>query len=268
MNKTQTRQYTTFVPVMENNFEFKKFESGTELIFECRKCNHNHVFNTRQLKSYAANGSPECCMCSLRTPTGFTIANKDEIVTANKVGVEKPSHRILECSDCGLQYHREKSSSYFRCFCTLGNKLAEHELYRLLAQGYSRGRTCNNCKTEVKFLLSREESLLGDEAQPHKVDIKITRKKCCDASIEREIYVEVDGQSHYATRQKVLDREQEEFFLENRKETDFLYRIRESYIYNPYILENFFNEILEDPGENTQTTDQIRYWGKAGLQKI
>jgi hypothetical protein len=265
-DKNSKTQYDRYNKLMQPAYEFVEFEDK-KLKFSCLKCKTPVEYNTRQLKAWEdRQHTPDCSFCTIPTPDGFELLNKEDIVNAKIENNPLPA-KHLKCTSCDMEYHREKPGNYFRCYCKLANKQGEKTIFKTLGN-YCRDKKCTKCQQEIQWKFSREEMLFNSDDENHKIDIKITRMKCCEESDQRVIYLEVDGNSHYHSFQKTRDLYNNEVFLQKRTEHDFLYRIREKYGGAQKVLDAFFNEILDESKKSTELLGRMLYWTNPKLEAM
>lgn len=212
MNSRQQAQLERYSPVLQN-FSNLNLCTGKGIKGECDECDKECFFTSDQVRYALSKGHQlECKNCKVSIPKGFSLIE----ATAE--------YKLLECDKCFNQYHREKDTEYFKCYCMLKKKKTEALLYKALAESL-----------DETFGLSREEMLIDHKT--HKADIKLTRDDCV-------IYIEVDGGSHESRTQKDEDRSQERHFTRNSYEDEFLFRIPDALIQDPVCLDKLVEFIL------------------------
>lgn len=218
MNQRQLNQIARYAPVILNFNRPKPVIGGMEI--QCRNCDAPSEFKNHQL-AYALKVDKQlvCKSCEVKVPNCF-----------KHIG-----DKFLQCKICKKEYYRENETKYFACYCMLSKKQTEKMLFEAL----------NFDEFDDPRTISREESLLD---MNHNVDIKLT----LDNGII--LYIEVEGGSHNSQAQKEKDRFQEEYFLENCKENEFIFRVHDDLINDKYQLERFadYIENLTLEGLNNQ----------------
>ena len=216
MNNRRTAQVQKYSAATEG-FRFIEFQDQAAL-YCCNACRQDTVFTGARIRhALKTNSQLTCTHCTEVTPPDFTL----EKLT--------PEYRLLSCDDCGLTFHRRCKKAYFRCYCQLRTKRGEHAIFKGIWEHLGNPATrCTDCG-KSRLQLSREECYPG-EGNNHKGDILLTKLPCCTNTDTYRRFIEVDGASHDNTAQRDRDSAQEEAFLDNRKETDFIIRIKEDFV--------------------------------------